>query len=48
MVSLLFFVLDTLCPLEVDGLAVEGPAGGDEEGALEDEAPGAPGAKKDG
>ena len=40
MVSLLFFALDALCPREVDGPAVEGPAG-DGGAALEDEAPGA-------
>ena len=48
MINLLFLALDALCPLEVDGPTVEGPAGGDEGAALEDEALGALGAKDDG
>jgi len=38
---LLFFALEDLCPLEVEGPVVEGPAGGDEGAALKDEALGA-------
>jgi len=47
-VSLLFLPLDALCPLEVEGPAVDGLAGGGEGAALVDEAPGALGAKDDG